>query len=139
MRTLPHGLIPTDDFQATNVAGIYAIGDVTGREPLTPVAIAAGRRLTRRLFGGESDLRLDYADVPTVVFGHPPAGWVGFTEPEARARFGDTLTVYETGFTPMRHALADHGARTALKLVCQGPEERVVGIHVIGDGADEML
>jgi len=135
----PSGLIPTDEFQETNVAGIYAIGDVTGREPLTPVAIAAGRRLARRLFGGESDLRLDYADVPTVVFGHPPAGKVGLTEPEARARFGDTLTVYEAGFTPMRYALADHGPRTAMKLVCQGPEERVVGIHVIGDGVDEML
>jgi pyruvate/2-oxoglutarate dehydrogenase complex dihydrolipoamide dehydrogenase (E3) component len=81
---------------------------------------------------------LDYADVPTGVFGHPPAGKVGLTEPEARARFGDTLAVYEAGFTPMRHTLADHGARTAMKLVCQGPEERLVGIHVIGDGADAM-
>ena len=139
VETSPNGLVPTDDYQATNVPGIYAIGDVTGREPLTPVAIAAGRRLARRLFGGESDLKLDYADVPTVVFGHPPVGKVGLTEPEARERYGDTLTVYETRFTPMRHALSERGPRTAMKLVCQGPEERVVGIHLVGDGADEML
>ena len=135
----PNGLIHTDAYQATNVPGIYAIGDVTGREPLTPVAIAAGRRLARRLFGNEPSLRLDYANVPTVVFSHPPAAKVGLTESEALAVHGDTLTVYETRFTPMRHALSPQGPRTAMKLVCQGPQERVVGIHLIGDGADEML
>ena len=139
VETRPNGMIPTDDYQTTKVPGLYAIGDVTGREPLTPVAIAAGRRLARRLFGGESRLRLDYADVPTVVFAHPPVGKVGLTEPEARARYGDTLTVYETRFTPMRYALSDTGPRTAMKLVCEGPQERVVGIHLIGDGVDEML
>ena len=135
----PNGIIPTDDWQQTNVPGIYAIGDVTGREPLTPVAIAAGRRLARRLFGGERGLHLDYRDVPTVVFAHPPVARVGLTEPEAQARYGDTLTVYETRFTPMRYALNDHGPRTAMKLVCAGPDEQVVGIHLIGDGVDEML
>ena len=135
----PNGLIPVDEYQETNVPGIYAIGDVTGREPLTPVAIAAGRRLARRLFGGETGLKLDYTNVPSVVFSHPPAGRVGLTEPEARARYGDTLTIYETSFVPMRYALNDHGPRTAMKLVCQGLEERVVGIHLIGDGVDEML
>jgi glutathione-disulfide reductase len=135
----PSGLIPTDAYQATNVPGIYAIGDVTGREPLTPVAIAAGRRLARRIFGGEKGLKLDYENIPTVVFAHPPVARVGLTEPQARERFGDTLTVYETAFTPMRYALNDHGPRTAMKLICQGPEERVVGIHLIGDGVDEML
>jgi len=135
----PNGLIPTDDVQATNVPGVYALGDVTGREPLTPVAIAAGRRLARRLFGGETGLKLDYTNIPSVVFAHPPAGRLGLTEPEARARFGDTLTVYETRFTPMRYALNAHGPKTAMKLICQGPEERVVGIHLIGDAVDEML
>ncbi len=135
----PNRLIKVDSFQNTNVAGIYAIGDVTGREPLTPVAIAAGRRLARRLFNGETDLKLDYDNVPTVVFSHPPVGRVGLTEPEARARYGDTLTVYETRFRPMRYALNEHGPQTAMKLVCAGPEERVVGIHLIGDGVDEML
>jgi glutathione reductase (NADPH) len=135
----PNGVIPVDAYQNTNVPGIYAIGDVIGREPLTPVAIAAGRRLGERLFGGKPDLKLDYENVPTVVFAHPPIGKVGLTEPEARERYGDTLTVYETDFTPMRYALNAHGPKTAMKLVCTGPEERVVGIHMIGDGVDEML
>jgi glutathione reductase (NADPH) len=139
VETQPNGLIKVDDFQNTNVPGLYALGDVTGREPLTPVAIAAGRRLARRLFGGETGLKLDYENVPSVVFSHPPVGRVGLTEPEARARYGDTLTVYETRFTPMRYALNEHGPQTAMKLVCTGPEERVVGIHLIGDGVDEML
>jgi len=135
----PNGIIPVDPYQNTNVPGIYAIGDVIGREPLTPVAIAAGRRLAERLFGGKPDLKLDYENVPTVVFAHPPIGKVGLTEPEARERYGDTLTVYETHFTPMRYALNAHGPKTAMKLVCVGPEERVVGIHAIGDGVDEMM
>ena len=135
----PNGIIPVDAYQNTDVPGIYAIGDVIGREPLTPVAIAAGRRLAERLFGGKPDLKLDYDNVPTVVFAHPPIGKVGLTEPEARERYGDTLTVYETRFTPMRYALNAHGPKTAMKLVCVGPEERVVGIHAIGDGVDEMM
>ncbi|AFL76370.1 glutathione-disulfide reductase [Thiocystis violascens] len=135
----PNGIIPTDAFQNTNVPGVYAIGDVTGREPLTPVAVAAGRRLAERLFNDKPGLKLDYDNVPTVVFTHPPLGKVGLTEPEARERFGDILTIYETSFTPMRYALNAHGPKTAMKLVCAGPEERVVGIHLIGDGVDEML
>lgn len=139
VETLPSGLVKVDAYQNTNISGIYALGDVIGHEPLTPVAIAAGRRLARRLFGGEPDLKLDYENVPSVVFSHPPVGRVGLTESEARVRYGDTLTVYETRFTPMRYALNDHGPQTAMKLVCTGPEERVVGIHLIGDGVDEML
>lgn len=135
----PNGVIPTDAFQNTNVPGIYAVGDVTGREPLTPVAIAAGRRLAEQLFNDRPDLKLDYENVPTVVFAHPPVGKAGLTEPEARERYGDTLTVYETSFTPMRYALNAKGPKTSMKLVCAGPQERVVGIHLIGDGADEML
>jgi glutathione reductase (NADPH) len=135
----PNGIIPTDAYQNTNISGIYALGDVAGREPLTPVAVAAGRRLAERLFNGKPDLKLDYDNIPTVVFTHPPLGKVGLTEPEARQRFGDTLTIYETAFTPMRYALNAHGATTAMKLVCAGAEERVVGIHLIGDGVDEML
>ncbi|EGV30042.1 glutathione-disulfide reductase [Thiorhodococcus drewsii AZ1] len=135
----PNGIIPTDAFQNTNVPGIYALGDITGRDPLTPVAVAAGRRLAERLFKDKPDLKLDYENIPTVVFAHPPLGKVGLTEPEARERYGDTLTIYETSFTPMRYALNAHGPKTAMKLVCAGPEEKVVGIHLIGDGVDEML
>lgn len=133
------GAVLTDAWQNTNVAGIYAIGDVTGRAPLTPVAVAAGRRLAARLFGGQAQRRLDYENVPTVVFAHPPVGVVGLTEAQARERHGDAVSVYQTRFTPMRFALAEHKMTTAMKLVCVGAEQRVVGVHLIGDGVDEML
>ena len=135
---LPNGTIPTDAFQNTTATGVYAIGDVTGRAPLTPVAIAAGRRLADRLFDDQPGRRLDYENVPTVVFAHPPAGTVGLTEAEARAS-GAKVTVYQTSFRPMRYALNRKGPRTAMKLVCIGEHERVVGIHMVGDGVDEML
>jgi glutathione reductase (NADPH) len=131
--------IVTDTYQDTNVAGIHAIGDITGRVPLTPVAIAAGRRLSDRLFGGKPDRRLDYGNIPTVVFTHPPIGTVGLSEEEARAAHGSDVKVYSAQFTPMYHALTARKTRTDMKLVCVGPEEQVVGCHVIGAGADEML
>lgn len=133
-----NGIVPTDTFQNTNVPGIYAIGDITGRTPLTPVAIAAGRQLAARLFGNQPDAKVDYDNIPSVVFAHPPVATLGLTEPEARARAGQ-VTIYETRFTPMRHALGGHGGETAMKLVCTGPNQRVAGIHIIGDNADEML
>jgi glutathione reductase (NADPH) len=136
---MPNGTIPVDDDQNTNVSGIYAVGDVTGRASLTPVAIAAGRRLADRLFAGKPGSRVDYTNVPSVVFSHPPIGTVGMTETEARERYADEVTIYSSDFTPMRHALSAHGSVTAMKLVCAGREERVVGIHVIGENADEML
>ncbi len=131
--------VTTDDFQNTNVAGLYAIGDVTGRAALTPVAIAAGRRLSDRLFNGKHDRRLDYNNIATVVFTHPPIGTVGLTESEARAMHGDAVKVYVSDFTPMYHALTTRKSRTDMKLVVVGPEEKVVGCHVIGAGADEMM
>ncbi len=131
--------IVTDGFQNTQVPGVYAIGDVTGRAALTPVAIAAGRRLSDRLFGGKSDRRLEYSMIPTVVFTHPPIGTVGASEAEARAQFGDAVKVYVADFTPMYHAMTTRKTRTDMKLVCVGPEQRIVGCHVIGTGADEML
>ena len=131
--------IITDGFQNTNVPGIYAIGDVTGRAALTPVAIAAGRRLSDRLFGGKADRRLDYHMIPTVVFTHPPIGTVGASEAEARAQYGDAVKVYVADFTPMYHALTTRKTHTDMKLVCVGPEQRIVGCHIIGTGADEML
>jgi glutathione reductase (NADPH) len=133
------GFIASDDFQATNAAGIYAIGDVTGRIPLTPVAIAAGRRLADRLFGGQHERRLDYDIVPTVIFGHPPIGAVGLSEVEARARHGHDVKVYTSSFVPLYHAMTIRKPHTHMKLVTVGAEERIVGLHVIGPGADEML
>jgi glutathione reductase (NADPH) len=139
LETGPDGEIVTDLYQNTPVPGVYAVGDVTGRAPLTPVAIAAARRLADRLFGGRPDRHLDYAWIPTVVFSHPPLGTVGLSETEARARHGPAVKVYQTRFVPMIHALTERKLRTAMKLVCVGPKERVVGCHVIGPGADEML
>lgn len=133
------GYIPTDAFEATNVPGIYAVGDINGKVQLTPVAIAAARRLADRLFGGVADRHLDYGLIPTVVFSHPPIGTVGLTEEEARARHGDGVTIYSTRFTPMYHALSGRQEQTAMKLVTVGAQEKVVGCHIIGLGADEML
>ena len=134
------GFIATDLHQATNVAGVYAIGDVTGRWQLTPVAIAAGRRLSDRLFGGHAGRHLDYENIPTVIFGRPPLGTVGLTERAARERFGDAnVTVYRSGFVGLYHALTRVKPRSEMKLVTVGPEQRIVGLHVVGQGADEML
>jgi len=133
------GFVITDHLQCTNVGGVYAIGDVTGREALTPVAIAAGRRLADRLFGGQPGRHLDYGLIPTVIFSHPPIGTVGLTEAAARELHHDAVKVYTAGFVPMYHALTAHKPRMEMKLVCVGPDERIVGLHVIGQGADEML
>jgi glutathione reductase (NADPH) len=133
------GFIATDALQNTNAAGVYAIGDVTGRTALTPVAIAAGRRLSDRLFGGQPQRHLDYNLIPTVIFTHPPIGTVGATEAEARAQYGDAVKVYVADFTPMYHALTARKTHTDMKLVCVGPEQRIVGCHILGSGADEML
>lgn len=134
------GHIAVDHLQQTNVAGIHAIGDVTGRALLTPVAIAAGRRLADRVFGGMTDRHLDYSNIPTVVFSHPPIGTVGLSEQEARDRYGAAaLKIYTSGFVPMYHALTQRKPRAEMKLVTVGPEQKIVGCHVIGAGADEML
>ena len=133
------GFIPTDDLQQTNVAHIHALGDVTGRAALTPVAIAAGRRLADRLYGGMEGRHLDYSLIPTVIFSHPTIGTVGMTEEEARREFGDDIKVYTTGFTPMFYALGQDKQRSVMKLVTTGRDERVVGCHLFGEGADEML
>jgi glutathione reductase (NADPH) len=133
------GYIAADDFQATSAQGIYAIGDVTGRMPLTPVAIAAGRRLADRLFGGQPQRRLDYDIIPTVIFGHPPIGSVGLSETQARARHGQDVKIYTSAFVPLYHAMTVRKPHAHMKLVTMGAEERIIGAHVIGAGADEML
>lgn len=137
------GFIVVDKLENTNVPGVHALGDVTttGWE-LTPVAIAAGRRLADRLFGGEPEACLHYHQIPTVIFSHPPFGTIGYTEPEAIEKYGkENVTCYESKFVNMLYSLGDpeKKAKTAMKLVCIGEEETVVGVHVAGDGADEML
>lgn len=133
------GYIVTDLYQNTNQPHIFALGDITGRAPLTPVAIAAGRRLADRLYNGQHDRHLDYENIATVVFSHPPIGTVGMTEEAAVAKYGDTVKIYQTSFTAMYNAISGHAAPTAMKLVCLGEEEKVIGLHIIGPGADEML
>ena len=112
---------------------------VTGRSELTPVAIAAGRRLADRLFGGDPDARVDYGLVPTVVFSHPPIGTCGLTEAEARAEHGESVEVFRHDFMPLYHGITARRRRAEVKLVTAGPERRIVGLHAIGMGADELL
>ena len=134
------GFICNDKYQVSNVPGIYAIGDVSGRAQLTPVAIAAGRRLSDRLFGGHTGRHLDYENVPTVIFGRPPLGTVGLSEKAAAQRHGaGNLKVYRTSFVPLYHGLTSSKPRSQMKLITAGPEQRIVGLHVVGPGADEML
>ncbi len=134
------GYIATDKYQQTNVPGIYAVGDVTGRVQLTPVAIAAGRRLCDRVFGEQEGRFLDYENVPTVIFGHPPIGTVGLTEHAARERFGsENVRVFRSSFVPLYHSITTAKVRVEMKLVTTGLEQRIVGIHIVGAGADEML
>jgi glutathione reductase (NADPH) len=133
------GHIVVDEYQRTAEPGIYAIGDVTGHAELTPLAIAAGRRLSDRLFGEMADRKLGYEIVPTVIFSHPPIGTVGLSEEDARARYGTDVRIYTSRFVGMFHAVTAVKPPTAMKLVAAGPDERIVGCHVIGAGADEML
>jgi glutathione reductase (NADPH) len=136
----PDGYIPVDAYQNTPTPGLYSVGDVTGRFELTPVAVAAGRRLADRLFGSQPEAKLDYVDIPTVIFSHPPIGSVGLSEAEANARHGEAnVKVYAARFTSLYYSVLDHKPKTSMKLVTVGPEERVVGVHVLGLGADEML
>jgi glutathione reductase (NADPH) len=140
IQTLASGHIPVDAYQNSTTPGIYSVGDVTGLLDLTPVAIAAGRRLADRLFGGMPEARLDLIDVPTVVFSHPPIGTVGLTEAAAREHYGAAnIKVYTARFVNMYYALSEHKPKTLIKLVTVLPEERIVGLHVLGLGADEML
>ncbi|CAL8357649.1 unnamed protein product [Merluccius merluccius] len=134
------GHIVVDEFQNTSRPGIYALGDVCGKALLTPVAIAAGRKLAHRLFEGKADSKLDYSTIPTVVFSHPPIGTVGLTEEEAITSQGkENVKTYTTSFTPMYHAMTSRKSQCIMKLVCVGPEEKVVGLHMQGLGCDEML
>ena len=132
------GYIPVDKYQNTNITGIYAVGDNIGKVELTPVAVAAGRRLSERLFNNKPDEHLNYDNVATVAFSHPPIGTVGLTAQAAREQYGE-VKVYTSQFTAMYSALTSHRQPSRMKLVTAGTEEKIVGIHVIGHGADEML
>jgi len=134
------GFVKSDVFQNTGVAGIYAVGDVSGRAQLTPVAIAAGRQLAERLFNNRPDARLEYENIPTVIFSHPPVGTVGLSENQAVHEYGAKhIKVYCSRFINMHYAMLEHKQPTLVKLITTGQDERVVGCHICGDGADEMI
>ena len=134
------GYVLVDKYQNTSADGVYAIGDVTGMAALTPVAIAAGRRLADRVFGGQADRYLSYENIASVIFSHPPVGTVGLSEKKAREYYKNSpVRAYKSEFVPMYHALTIAKPLNAMKLVTVGEEERVVGCHVVGAGADEMI
>ena len=134
------GFIPTDPFQNTTAENVYAVGDVTGRQALTPVAIAAGRRLADRLFDNQPDAHLAYDNIPSVIFSHPPIGTVGLTEHEAISTFGEhNIKIYQNRFTDMYHAMTSRKPPTIVKLVTTGADEKIIGCHVVGHGADEII
>ena len=134
------GTIYSDEFENTSVPGIYALGDVTGKLDLTPVAVKAGRQLSERLFNNKADAKLDYTDVATVVFSHPVIGSVGLTEEKAIAKYGaENIKVYKSSFTPMYTALANNRQLSTMKLVTLGEDEKIIGLHGIGYGVDEMI
>ena len=133
------GIVVVDKFQNTTAKGIYAVGDIIGKIDLTPVAIAAGRRLSERLFNSKTDEYQDYHLVPTVVFTHPPIATIGLTEEEALREYNGEIQVYRSKFTPMYYALGEQRQKCEMKLICLGKEEKIIGLHAIGLGVDEML
>jgi len=142
VKTNEKGEVWVDDYQNTSVEHIYALGDVSGKVELTPVAIAAGRKLAQRLFGPPEfhALKLDYENVPSVVFAHPEVGSIGLSEPEAKKIYGEeNVKIYKTSFVAMYYAMLEEKGPTSYKLVCVGPEEKVVGLHILGLGSAEML
>ncbi|WP_172953228.1 glutathione-disulfide reductase [Vibrio fujianensis] len=141
VETTEQGYIKVDQYQNTNVPGIYCVGDIMqGGIELTPVAVKAGRQLSERLFNNKPEAKMDYDLVPTVVFSHPPIGTIGLSEPDAIAKYGEEqVKVYTSSFTAMYTAVTSHRQPCKMKLVCAGPEETVVGLHGIGYTVDEMI
>lgn len=141
VETNARGYIKVDEYQQTNIPGIYCVGDIMeGGVELTPVAVKAGRQLSERLFNGQTNAKMDYNLIPTVVFSHPPIGTIGLTEAEAIAQYGETdVKVYQSGFTAMYTAVTQHRQPCKMKLVCAGENEVVVGLHGIGFAVDEMI
>ncbi len=134
---LEKGAIKVDEYNKTNVDSIYAVGDVTNRVQLTPVAIREGHAFADTVFGG-NPRTIDYANIPSAVFSHPPIGAVGLTESEARNRYGD-VKIYTSDFRPMKNVLAGRNERALYKMVCHATTGQVLGLHMIGQDAPEIL
>ncbi len=131
------GAIVVNEEYQTNVPSIYAIGDVTDRVQLTPVALAEGIVLARRLYTGQ-DGDVDYSDIPTCVFSQPNLGTVGLTEEEARAKYGE-IDIYKSTFKPMKLSLTDSDEKTLMKLIVDKASDKVVGVHMLGPDAGEII
>lgn len=135
-----NGNVPSNEFEETNVPHIYSVGDINGKAALTPVAIAAGRRLADREFNNQAGRKLDYSLIATVIFSHPAIGTVGLSEEQAQAEHGaDNITIFKSAFNPMSHAFNEHKPATMVKLVVHKETDKVLGAHAIGPGVDEMI
>ncbi|MBC7906597.1 MAG: glutathione-disulfide reductase [Rhodospirillaceae bacterium] len=134
----PAGAVVVDEFSRTNVPSIFAVGDVTDRMNLTPVALGEARALINTLYL-DKPTAMDYADIPTAVFSMPPIGTVGLTEAQARAKCGCGIDVYLSRFKPMRNTLAGRDERTMMKMIVDRATDKVLGIHVVGPDAAEMV
>jgi glutathione reductase (NADPH) len=131
------GAIAVDAYSRTSVPHIYAVGDVTDRVNLTPVAIREGHAFADTVFGGK-DVKVDHSDIPTAVFSQPEVGTIGLTEAQARKRFA-RVDIYKTSFRPMKATVAARDTRSFFKLVVDGTTDRVVGCHIVGPEAGEMI
>ena len=131
------GAVVVDALYRTSVPSIFAIGDVTNRVNLTPVALAEGMVVARRLFA-QHDSQVDYAFIPTAIFSQPPIGTVGYTEEAARAKYGE-VRVFTSAFTPLRYTLSREKERAFMKLVVVPADDRVVGVHMCGEDAGEII
>lgn len=137
LRHLPDGGVAVDAEYRSSVPSIRAIGDVIGRIQLTPVALAEGTALAHTLFGGKGPVAVDYRDIPTAVFTTPELASVGMTE--AHARSSHAIDVYRSEFRPLQHTVSGRDARTLMKLVVDRESDRVLGCHIVGEGASEMV
>jgi glutathione reductase (NADPH) len=132
-----NGGVAVDSFSKTSVPNIYAIGDVTHRLNLTPVAIREGHAFADTVFG-KRPVEVDHADIPTAVFSQPEVGTVGLTEAQARAQFS-RVDIYKANFKPLKATMSGRDTRVLMKLVVDGSSDRVLGCHIVGDGAAEMV
>jgi glutathione reductase (NADPH) len=133
-----NGEIVVDAFSKTNVEHIYAVGDVTDRVQLTPVAIREGQAFADSVFGPGEAYAVDHSCVPSAVFSHPPIAAVGMTESEARNTLGN-IKVYQSDFRPMKNVVAGRNERSLYKMIVDAANDRIVGIHMIGPEAPEIM
>jgi len=137
VHALPGGMIPVNEYSRTNLPNVFAVGDVTNRVNLTPVALMEGHAFADSEFGGHSK-PVNHRFIPSAVFSQPPVATVGFSEKDARTHYGE-VDVYKSGFTPMKHTLSGRDEKTMMKLIVQASSDQVVGLHVVGIDAAEIV